>query len=67
MLLPQPPHTHMHTHMHTHTHTLTHTRALTEAVVLYYHEKEDDNELSGEMGDVITVVEQVCVVSGTSF
>ena len=49
------------------THTHTHTHALTEAVVLYDREKEDDDELSGEMGDVITVVEQVCVVSGTSF
>ena len=45
----------------------SHTHALTEAVVLYDREKEDDDELSGEMGDVITDVEKVCVVSGSYF
>ena len=40
-------------------HTHTHTHALTEAVVLYDREKEDDDELSGEMGDVITDVKKV--------
>ena len=49
---------------HTHTHTHTHTHALTEAVVLYDREKEDDDELSGEMGDVIT---DVVKVSGPHF
>ena len=32
----------------------------TEAVVLYHYEKQEDNILSLEMGDVITNVEQVC-------
>ena len=45
--------------LHTHTHTHTHTHALTEAVVLYDREKEDYDELSGEMGDIITDVEKV--------
>ena len=42
-----------------HTHTHTHTHALTEAVVLYDREKDEDDELSVEMGDVITDVEKV--------
>ena len=46
---PPPPHTHTHTHTH----------ALTEAVVLYDREKDEDDELSGEMGDIITDVEKV--------
>ena len=61
MLLPPPlpslPHTHPHTHIH----------ALTEAVVLHDREKEDDDELSGEIGDIITDVIKVCVVSGSHF
>ena len=39
----------------THTHPLT-----TEAVVLFDYTKEEDNELSLEMGNVITDVKQVC-------
>ena len=54
---PPPPPPHTHTHIH----------ALTEAVVLYDREREDDDELSGEMGDIITDVIKVCVVSGSHF
>ena len=35
----------------------------TEAVVLYGYEKQQDNVLSLKMGDIITDVKQVCVVS----
>ena len=42
----------MHTHMQN-----------TEAVVLYDCEKQQDDQLSLKMGDIITDVRQVCVVS----
>ena len=35
----------------------------TEAVVLCGYEKQQDNELSLKVGDIITDVKQVCVVS----
>ena len=43
---------------------LTHTCTLTEAVVLYDYEKQEDDELSLKVGDVITEVKQVCAVNG---
>ena len=46
-----PPNTHMHT--------------LTEAVVLFDYEKQEDDELSLKVGDIITDVKQVCAASCT--
>ena len=37
-----------------------HTHTLTEAVVLFDYEKQQDDELSLKVGDVITDVKQVC-------
>lgn len=42
------------------THTHTHTA---EAVVLLDYDKQQDNELTVEVGDVITDVKQVCTIS----
>ena len=44
--LPLPTHTYMHT--------------ITEAVVLFDYEKQEDDELSLKVGDIITDVKQVC-------
>ena len=41
------------------THTLTHTHT-SEAVVLFDYQKQQDDELSLKVGDVITDVKQVC-------
>ena len=42
---------------HTNPHTYTHT--FTEAVVLFDYEKQQDDELSLKVGDIITDVKQV--------
>ena len=39
--------------------THTHTHTLTEAVVLFDYEKQQDDELSLKLGDIITDVKQV--------
>ena len=49
-------HTHKHTHKHAHTN-------IAEAVVLLDYEKQQDDELTLEVGDVITDVKQVRTVS----
>ena len=38
----------------------THMHTLTEAVVLFEYEKQQDDELSLKVGDIITDVKQVC-------
>ena len=48
-----PPNTHMHT--------------ITKAVVLYDYEKQEDDELSLKVGDIITDVKQVCAVNALKF
>ena len=48
-----PPNTHMHT--------------ITKAVVLFDYEKQEDDELSLKVGDIITDVKQVCAVNALKF
>ena len=55
-------HTHTHTHTHTHLHTHGHVHLQNTEAVLYGYEKQQDNQLSLKMGDIITDVKQVCAV-----
>ena len=43
----------------------THMHAITKAVVLFDYEKQEDDELSLKVGDIITDVKQVCAACCT--